>query len=207
MELVIATRNAGKLREIRHLLAGVGIAVLGLESFPELPEVEEDGETFAANAEKKARTIARLTGRPVLADDSGLEVDALDGAPGVYSARYAGPGASDADNNRKLLSALVAVPADRRQAAFRCVMAYCSPNGDCTLFEGRLAGLVLDAPRGDRGFGYDPLFLVPEYAKTLAELPLEVKNRISHRGQALRKVIDWLRANSGTGGPAPGNEP
>lgn len=206
MELVIATRNAGKLREIRHLLADVGIEVLGMDSFSALPEVVEDGETFAANAEKKARTIAALTGRPVLADDSGLEVEALDGAPGVYSARFAGPSAGDEDNNRKLLATLADIPKSRRQAAFRCVMAYCLPSGDCRLFEGRLAGLILDAPRGDGGFGYDPLFLVPDHEKTLAELPLEVKNRISHRGQALREVIAWLRDTSASRGPASGTQ-
>ncbi|WP_305045725.1 XTP/dITP diphosphatase [Geoalkalibacter sp.] len=200
MELVIATRNAGKLREIRRLFEEVGIAVLGLESFPELPEVEEDGETFAANAVKKAQTVARLTGRPVLADDSGLEVEALNGAPGVYSARFAGAGAGDEDNNRKLLAELARIPAAHRQAAFHCVMAYCLPGGDCTLFDGRLAGTILEAPRGEKGFGYDPLFFLPEFGKTLAELPLDVKNRISHRGQALRKVLVFLREKSRTQG-------
>lgn len=195
-ELVVATRNRGKLREIERMLGEEGIAVLGLDAFPEIPEIEEDGDTFAANAAKKAQTVARATGRLTLADDSGLTVAVLDGAPGVYSARYAGEGASDADNNRKLLAALEAVPAERRQAAFCCVMALCTPDGDCKFFEGRLAGIILDALRGEGGFGYDPLFLVPEYAKTLAELPLEIKNRISHRGQALRLVVDHLRSES-----------
>jgi XTP/dITP diphosphohydrolase len=193
-ELVVATRNQGKLREIRQLLAKEGIAVLGLDAFPGIPEIEEDGETFAANAAKKARTVALATGRLTLADDSGLTVEALDGAPGVYSARYAGEEADAAANNRKLLDALDAVPAGRRQAAFCCVMALCTPEGDCRFFEGRLAGLILDDRRGEGGFGYDPLFLVPEYAKTLAELPLEVKNRISHRGQALRQAVAHLRS-------------
>lgn len=193
MELVVATRNAGKLREIRRLLSEAGVAVLGLDSFPDLAEVEEDGNSFAANAEKKARTIAQLTGRMTLADDSGLEVDALGGAPGIYSARYAGLGASDAENNRKLLAALTGAPANQRHAAFRCVLAYCSPQGDCRLFEGRLPGLIVGAARGNEGFGYDPLFLVPEYGKTLAELPIEVKNRISHRGQSLRKFLAYLQ--------------
>jgi XTP/dITP diphosphohydrolase len=189
MELVVATRNAGKLREIRRLLGERGMAVKGLECFPELPEVVEDGDSFAANARKKAETIARLTGRLTLADDSGLSVDALAGRPGVYSARFAGPCASDEDNNHCLLRELVGVTAGERGAAFCCVMALCTPEGRCELFEGRLNGRILAAPRGTGGFGYDPLFLVPEYGRTLAELPLDIKNRISHRGRALRQVL------------------
>jgi XTP/dITP diphosphohydrolase len=165
------------------------MAVKGLESFPDLPEVVEDGDSFAANARKKAETIARLTGRLTLADDSGLSVDALQGRPGVYSARYAGPDASDADNNSRLLQELAGVADRERTAAFCCVMALCTPEGRCELFEGRLAGLILAAPRGAGGFGYDPLFLVPEYGRTLAELPLDIKNRISHRGLALRQAL------------------
>lgn len=195
MELVIATRNSGKLREIRRLFGDVGIDVTGLENFPEIPEVIEDGDSFAANAEKKARTIAQLTGRPTLADDSGLEVAALGCAPGIYSARYAGAEASDADNNRKLLAEMAGTTKEQRSASFCCVMAYCEPQGVCHLFEGRLHGIILDAPRGEGGFGYDPLFLVPEYGKTLAELPLDVKNRISHRGQALRRVLNFLQTD------------
>lgn len=194
MELLVATGNPGKLREIRRLCADRGIKVLGLDAFPEAPQVEEDGTTFAENACKKAMALARFSGRLTLADDSGLTVAALDGAPGVFSARYAGAGADDAANNRKLLEALAEVPEDARQGAFRCVMALCSPDGECRLFEGELAGQLLTAPRGEGGFGYDPLFLVREYGRTLAELPLEVKNRISHRGQALRQVLAWLAA-------------
>jgi len=188
-ELVVATRNAGKLREIRHLLAGEGIAVLGLEAFPDLPEVVEDGDSFAANARKKAETIAQLTGRPCLADDSGLVVDALHGAPGVNSARYAGVQGDDAANNARLLQALAEVPDSQRQAAFCCVMALCRPGKETTLFEGRVTGRILPAPRGDGGFGYDPLFLVDGCERTMAELPLTEKNRLSHRGQALRQVV------------------
>lgn len=193
MELVVATGNAGKLREIRRLLADSGIEVLGLGEFPGLPEVIEDGLTFAENARKKAATVARLTGRLTLADDSGLAVDALGGRPGIHSARYAGSDAGDDDNNRKLLAELAGVPAEQRQAAFHCVMALCRPDGDCRFFEGMLPGLVLEAPRGNDGFGYDPLFWVPEYHRSLAELPLDIKNRISHRGQALRQVVAHLR--------------
>ena len=193
-ELVIATRNAGKLREIRHLLEGVGINVLGMEAFPGLPEVVEDGHTFAANAAKKAETVARLTGRPCLADDSGLTVEVLDGEPGVHSARYAGEPGNDAANNARLLRELAEVPDDRRQAAFCCVMALCRPGQPTCLFEGRVAGRILRAPRGTGGFGYDPLFLVEGFGRTMAELPLAEKNRISHRGQALRQVVAALTA-------------
>jgi XTP/dITP diphosphohydrolase len=197
VELVVATGNRGKLREISRLCAEDGIEVLGLDRFPELPAVIEDGATFAENARKKAMAVARQTGRLTLADDSGLVVAELDGAPGVFSARFAGSDASDADNNRKLLAELDGVPRQRRRAAFQCVMAVCSPEADCRCFDGSLEGLILEEGRGEGGFGYDPLFLVPEYGKTLAELPLEVKNRISHRGQALRRILPYLRSLAG----------
>jgi XTP/dITP diphosphohydrolase len=192
MEIVVATRNAGKLREIIRLLAETSIKVSGLEDFPEVPEIEEDGETFAANARKKAEVVARLTGRLALADDSGLEVQSLGGLPGVRSARFAGEGAGDEANNRKLLEALAGIPLSDRRGAFVCSMVLCHPDGECYDFTGRLTGLVIESPRGTGGFGYDPLFLVPEFGKTLAELPLEIKNRISHRGQALRQVVGFL---------------
>lgn len=192
MELVIATRNQGKLKEIRRLLAGLAIEVVGLDAFDNLPEVVEDGDTFEANARKKAETVARLTGRTTLADDSGLAVDALAGEPGVHSARYAGESAGDAENNEKLLAALEQIPRADRKAAFHCAMALCTPDGTCRIFHGEVSGLILEAPRGTGGFGYDPLFLVREYGKTMAELPLEVKNRISHRGRALRHAIEYL---------------
>ena len=194
MELVVATGNRGKLREISRLCAEDGIEVLGLDRFPELPAVIEDGATFAENARKKALAVAGQTGRLTLADDSGLVVPELDGAPGVFSARFAGTDASDAENNRKLLAELDGVPRPGRRAAFQCVMAVCSPEAGCRCFDGRLEGLILEDGRGEGGFGYDPLFLVPEYGKTLAELPLDVKNRISHRGQALRRVLPYLRS-------------
>ena len=194
MELVVATRNAGKLKEIRHLLEALGIRVVGLDSFPEVPEVVEDGDTFAANAVKKALAMARYTSRPCLADDSGLVVAALEGRPGVHSARYAGAGATDQDNNRRLLKEMANIPADQRQAAFCCVIALCLPDESPHLFEGRVEGLILDQPRGDGGFGYDPLFWLPEFSCTMAELPLATKNLISHRGQALRLVAEYLRS-------------
>jgi XTP/dITP diphosphohydrolase len=192
MDLLVATRNKGKLKEIERLLADTGIVVKGLDECGDLPEVVEDGDTFAANARKKAATMARLTGYVTLADDSGLAVEALGGQPGIYSARYAGDDASDADNNRKLLEEMTHLPGSQRQAAFHCVLALCTSAGDCQLFEGRLDGVILEQARGEAGFGYDPLFMVPEYGRTLAELPLDIKNRISHRGQALKRLVEHL---------------
>jgi XTP/dITP diphosphohydrolase len=192
MELLVATRNLGKLKEIRALLAPLQVTVRGLADFPELPEIVEDGLTFAANAEKKAATIARLTGCPTLADDSGLEVAALGGAPGIHSARYAGADADDAANNRKLLAALAELPPRQRAAAFVCVMALCAPDGSCRTFAGRLEGEIIDKARGTEGFGYDPLFVVAGQQRTLAEIPLAEKNRISHRAQALAQVVAVL---------------
>lgn len=193
MELMVATTNKGKLKEIKRLLADTGIVVKSLDEIAGLPEIVEDGDTFEANAQKKALTVARHCGCLTLADDSGLAVKALQGEPGVYSARYAGPGASDSDNNRKLLSVMTGLPREQREAAFHCAMALCEPSGACRVFQGRLQGLILEEPRGSGGFGYDPLFLVPEYGKALAEIPLEIKNRISHRGEALRKTLEYLQ--------------
>ncbi|MDT8442824.1 MAG: XTP/dITP diphosphatase [Desulfuromonadales bacterium] len=192
MELVVATRNAGKLKEIHRLLEATNIKILSLEAFPEIPEVLEDGETFAANAVKKAETIASSTGLPSLADDSGLVAAALQGRPGVHSARFSGAEADDRSNNRKLLNEMSRVPEPQRQAAFCCVMALCLPDEPTRLFEGRVEGLILNQEQGDGGFGYDPLFWLPEFGCTMAELPVDKKNRISHRGQALRQVIEYL---------------
>jgi XTP/dITP diphosphohydrolase len=187
-ELLVASGNKGKLREFGELLKGMVDTILSPADFPGLPEVEEDGATFEANAIKKARSAALFTGRPVLADDSGLSVDYLGGRPGVYSARYAGEGASDADNNALLLKELSGVPAGQRGGAFHCVIALCQPDGSCQTFDGALPGIILEAPRGEGGFGYDPLFLVPEYGQTFSELPLEIKNAISHRGRAMQML-------------------
>jgi XTP/dITP diphosphohydrolase len=192
MELVVATRNAGKLKEICRLLEATDINILSLEGFPEIPEIIEDGETFSANAVKKAETIARSTGLPCLADDSGLVVAALQGRPGVHSARFAGAEADDLSNNQKLLHEMSQVPKPQRQAAFCCVMALCLPDKTTRLFEGRVEGVILNQGRGDGGFGYDPLFWLPEFDCTMAELSVDIKNRISHRGQALRQVIEYL---------------
>jgi XTP/dITP diphosphohydrolase len=192
MELVVATRNPGKLKEIRRLLEAQGVSVLGPDKFPGAPDVEEDGDTFSANAVKKAREMVSFTGVPCLADDSGLVVQALEGRPGVHSARFSGADASDSSNNQKLLDEMALVPETQRQAAFCCVMALCLPGEAPRLFEGRVEGLILSQARGDGGFGYDPLFWLPEYRCTMAELPLDIKNRISHRGQALRQVVEFL---------------
>lgn len=191
--LLFATRNRGKLAELRALVAPHGIEVDSLDDVDAPGEVEEDGETFTANAEKKARAALAATGLPALADDSGLEVDALDGAPGVRSARYAGPGQDDAANNAKLLAALASVPDARRTARFRCALAFVDAAGTLTVAEGTLEGRIGQAPRGAGGFGYDPLFLLPD-GRTLAELSAAEKNAISHRGQALRKMAPHLVA-------------
>lgn len=192
-DLVIATKNPGKLREISRLLEGSDFRVVGLDAFPDAPEVVEDGDSFKANACKKAEKIAVYTGTLTLADDSGLVVEVLGGAPGVHSARYAGDEATDADNNRKLLEELGGMAENKRQAAFRCVMALADPSGTSRTYEGELKGLILNQLQGEGGFGYDPLFMVREYGQTLAELPLDIKNRISHRGQALHKFLADLK--------------
>jgi XTP/dITP diphosphohydrolase len=192
MKLLVATGNRGKLREIRRLLDGADIEIVGLDQLENPPDVVEDGDTFAVNARKKALEMAAFSGYLTLADDSGLVVDALDGAPGVYSARYAGEQGDDAANNARLLKEMDSVPDEKRQAAFHCVVALAWPDGRCETYDGQISGVILRSARGEDGFGYDPLFLVPEYGKTTAELSLDIKNRISHRGSALRKVIPLL---------------
>jgi XTP/dITP diphosphohydrolase len=198
--LVFATRNPGKLVELRQLLPDVN--VLGVEEAAarlgrEIPDVDEDADSFAGNASKKAREVSHATGFPALADDSGLEVDALDGAPGVWSARYAG-GGGDAANNAKLLLALRGVPPERRTARFRTVLALADvdgPLGDGVLTaDGVCEGIVLDAPRGTGGFGYDPLFLVPELGQTFGELSIATKGEMSHRARAMQAIKSRLLA-------------
>ncbi len=199
--LVFATRNPGKLVELRQLLPDID--VLGVEEAAArlgraLPEVDEDADTFTGNAIKKAREISRATGFPALADDSGLEVDALGGTPGVWSARYAGHGSSDAANNAKLLAALQGVPLARRTARFRAVLALADVDGPLQdrviTAEGVCGGVVLDAPRGTGGFGYDPLFLVPELGQTFAELGIGAKGELSHRARAMQAIRPQLLA-------------
>lgn len=193
-ELVLATGNAGKLRELQQLLGPAWR--IHLQSEFGLGSVEETGSTFEANALLKARHAARATGLPALADDSGLEVDALGGAPGVHSARYAGPGADDAANNRKLLAELAGIPPGRRNARFRCVLVWLDPDDSQAVLtaEGAWEGQILPAPRGTGGFGYDPLFLDPCSGLSAAELDPQAKNHVSHRGQALRRLRSQLQA-------------
>ncbi len=199
--LVFATRNQGKLAELTALVAPLGLEVRSAADLPGVPEVEEDGQTFEQNAVKKATEVARACGLPTLADDSGLEVDALQGAPGVHSARYSGSGATDAKNNAKLLEALGDRPAAQRGAHFTCAMAFVDPGGPdggtVHVSHGRCDGVILDAPRGDGGFGYDPLFFVPEHGATFAELPREVKNQMSHRARALAGMRAYLEQRFG----------
>jgi XTP/dITP diphosphohydrolase len=194
VEILLATRNAGKLRELRELTTDTPIVWRGLDAFREVPDAIEDGASFAENARRKALHYAQATGLDTLADDSGLEVDALGGAPGVHSARYAGTPRSDTANNRKLVLALADVPPDRRTARFRCAMAYVRAGEVALESEGAFEGLIVDTPRGTNGFGYDPHFLVPALGQTAAELPAEEKNARSHRGMALRAMLAQLEA-------------
>lgn len=195
-KLLVATHNPGKAREYAQLLADLPLAVTWLDDVGVTEAVEETGTTFAENALLKARHYAALTGLLTWADDSGLEVDALGGRPGVYSARYGGPGLSDRQRNAMLLDALDAVPEAQRTARFRCVVALAHPDGRTWTTEGAVEGHILTAPRGANGFGYDPVFYVPEYAATMAELPETVKNQISHRAiaaaHARRLLADLL---------------
>lgn len=192
--IVLASNNAGKVREFNQLLAGSEFEVLPQSGFG-VEEVEETGLTFVENAILKARNAAAHTGLAAIADDSGLEVDALQGAPGIYSARYAGSGASDRDNLEKLLAVLHDVPEAQRTARFQCLMVYMRHANDPTpqIFQGTWEGRILDAPLGDNGFGYDPVFFVPQQECSSAQLAPEVKNRLSHRGQALQQLVAALR--------------
>lgn len=185
--LVLATRNKDKVTEIREILNDQEFDILYLLDFPEIPDVIEDGETIRENALKKAQQIYQATGIPTVADDSGLEVDYLGGAPGVHSSRFARENATYAENNAKLLSLLADVPPEQRTARFRCVMAYADSERTESV-EGVCEGIILESLRGSKGFGYDPLFYLSEYGKTFAEMELRLKNQISHRGIALRKL-------------------
>lgn len=196
--LVIATRNPGKTDEIRDLLGEFPIDIRNLNDFGPIPEIIEDGQTFDENAYKKSSMTARMLGLPALADDSGLCVDALAGLPGVHSARYAGPAATDADNCRKLLDALKG-KADRN-AAFECVISLAVPTGAALTYTGRCEGVITNDLAGSDGFGYDPMFFYPPLSKTFAQMRREEKNRVSHRGKALaelrderEKVLKWIR--------------
>lgn len=184
--LVIATRNKNKLREFREVFNDLHIEVRSLDDFGPTPEAIEDGATFEENAYKKALHTAKVLGLPAIADDSGLVVEALNGAPGVYSARYAGENATDDENCNKLLKALQGV--EDRRAHFQCVLSIAVPSGPALTYEGRCDGVIIDEKRGENGFGYDPLFYFKELGKTFAELSIEEKMRVSHRGKALAEV-------------------
>ncbi len=199
--LVIATRNKDKCAEIRELLEGYPVTIKDLTDFGPIPAVVEDGLSFDENAYKKASFTARVLGLPALADDSGLVVDTLGGAPGVVSARYAGPGATDGERCRRVLAEMTG-KADRR-AAFECVISVAVPTGAALTYEGRCEGLITEEPMGENGFGYDPIFYYPPLKKTFAQLSREEKGRVSHRGKALGelrsefgKVLIWIRQQS-----------
>ena len=186
--VLVATANRGKHREIVAVMRDLPVRWIDLSDLSQMPECIEDGPTFEANAEKKALHYARLTGFWTLADDSGLEVDALDGAPGVWSARFAGEPRSDARNNEKLIRLLASVPIQRRTARFRCALVLADAHGVLARSTGVVEGLIIDDPRGANGFGYDPHFLIPAFGRTAAELDPDQKNRISHRGRALQEI-------------------
>jgi XTP/dITP diphosphohydrolase len=187
-KLLLATTNRGKLREYRQLLKGLPFTLVTPDDEGVDITVDEKKKTFEENARLKAVTYSRLSGLVTLADDSGLEVDALDGAPGIISARFAGEEASDKDRIEHLLDRLKDVPWEKRTAHFRCVIAIAIPEGKVELCDGECQGLIALEPKGENGFGYDPVFYLPEFGKTIAELPLETKNQISHRGKAARKA-------------------
>jgi XTP/dITP diphosphohydrolase len=200
MKLVIATNNKNKIREIRNKFADIaGLELIPLDEFPGPPEVIEDGSSFRENAHKKALEIATYAGYPSMADDSGLVVDALDGRPGIFSARYGGESATDADRNRMILEEMRGIPAERRSARFICVIAIAFRDGRSYFAEGSCEGIIAETMRGRHGFGYDPIFYLPELGKTMAELPLHEKNRISHRAKALEAAKKILEELSGDG--------
>lgn len=198
MKIVLATRNKHKVEEIKEIIKihldgelYSKLEILSVSDFSGIPDVEEDGKTFEENALKKAREVYKFTGLPTIADDSGIEVDFLNGEPGIFSARYAGRGATDEQNNAKLLKSLENVPIEKRTARFRCVIAYVDGEVERT-FEGVVEGKVIFQPRGSGGFGYDPLFVPDGFDLTYAEMPRELKNRISHRARAMQKFIEFL---------------
>jgi len=192
MQLVLATNNKDKVTEIRHLLDDLPVTILTADDFLDFPDPEETGTTLVENAVLKAKEIAGFTGLPTLADDSGLEVDALDGAPGVYSSRYAGESVTYRDNYEKLIRELRGVPKERRTARFRCVIAIVWADGEVNTVEGVADGFITEDVAGDKGFGYDPVFLYPPLRKRFSEMTLDEKNMVSHRGKALQKARDLI---------------
>lgn len=192
-EMILGTRNHGKITEFRSLFKGMHMKLLSFYDFPEVPPIVEDGKTFQENAEKKAKAIARMTGRMAVSDDSGLEVDFLGSIPGVFSARFAGEKATDRDNARKVLKMLDGVPWAKRTASFVCVICAATPRGKTLHAQGVCKGKISFEMRGSHGFGYDPIFVPDGYAMTMAELEPEVKNRISHRADAMKKFRKALK--------------
>lgn len=195
-DLVIATRNQKKKAEMVRLLGNVGMKIWSLADFPAIPPIEEDGGSFDENAIKKATVTAEATGMLALADDSGLEVDALGAAPGIYSSRYAGPDASDEMNNRKLLQELKGVPPAKRKARYKCSIALAEPDGNVKVTRGECFGFITTSPHGNAGFGYDPLFIIPRFSKTAAELGSKIKDKISHRAKAIHQIRRTLLRHS-----------
>lgn len=192
-KIVVATRNQGKVREFHKMFQQFGWEAVSLMDYPDVPEVVEDGLTFEENARKKAETIAAFLNMPAIGDDSGLEVDALDGKPGVYSARFAGENATDEDNWRKLLDQMRDVPNEKRTARFRCALAFARPNEETIVASGHCEGAILREPAGTNGFGYDPVFFLPEKLCTMAQLEAEQKNQMSHRAMALHNLVEKIR--------------
>lgn len=190
LEILIATNNLGKVKEIKDILDSPEIKILTMKDFPPLPKIEEDGKTYQENAFKKARKISGYTGKICLADDSGLEIDYLEGKPGIYSSRW---GNSDEERINKVLKLLENVPKNKRNAKFVCVVVLVFPNGKIYMAKEECKGSIIFNPKGENGFGYDPIFLVPEYDKTFAELGDKIKNRISHRGKAMRRMINIIK--------------
>ena len=189
LEILIATNNLGKVKEIKDILDSSKIKILTMKDFPPLPKIEEDGKTYQENAFKKARKISEYTGKICLADDSGLEIDYLKGKPGIYSSRW---GNSDEERINKVLKLIENVPKNKRNAKFVCVVVLVFPNGKIYMVKEECKGIIAFNPKGEHGFGYDPIFLVPEYDKTFAELGDKIKNQISHRGKAMRRMIDII---------------
>jgi XTP/dITP diphosphohydrolase len=197
--IVLATRNEAKRAELERMLVGLPVEVRSLRDYPDLPPLPEDGDTYEANARSKALTVARHLNEVALADDSGLEVDYLEGRPGVHSARFLGEDATDEDRNREVLRLLEGVPPENRTARYRAVVAVAFPDGRVYTFEGTCEGAIALEPRGTGGFGYDPIFYVPELDRTVAELTPQEKDLISHRGQAMRKAREFLLGVLGEG--------
>jgi len=197
LKLILATKNQGKIEEMRTILKESdirgGLEIHTLFCYPDIPDITEDGTTFEENAKKKALTVSKFTGLIAIADDSGLEVDALAGAPGVYSARFAGEGATDSENIKKLLGLLSDVPSEKRTARFVCVIAIALAGGEIQTVLGECSGIIGTRERGTSGFGYDPVFVVPEYGETFAELGGDIKNKISHRAIALNRLRSLLK--------------